>query len=187
MGSNKDTFFTSIYNTLSKGSESFKSAFLCNDDLLTFFNEMQSCSTNLLNDRKKQYDTDGSKSTELVGTALKTIPELNIDDTTPYIQAARRSEKIFLEHCDAMNELITAVESDVSAFGCEEITVCSMMSDSWLFFFICSLNLSMFMMSGFGVELRIFCCLTNVTSNKYYHFLRYFYEALFLFSFNLTM
>ena len=50
------------------------------------------------------------------------------------MQAGRSSERVLLEHCDAMNELITAVESDVSAFGCKETTLCSLMSESWPFF-----------------------------------------------------
>ena len=83
MSSNKDGWFASLYNVLSKGSELFTSVFVCSDDLMAFFDKMQLCSTKILNDRMKQYDADGSTSIERVGNVLKTIPELNMDDTGP--------------------------------------------------------------------------------------------------------
>ena len=122
-------FLEVIYDPLTTSSD-FKSAFTSIDDLKVFIDGLFETAQSLLAARKDFYDKDATSSVKHVLTSLKTIPELKPDDLSEYISAVRGVEKLLLQHCEVLSTIITSVEHDAAAFGCDERKICSIVNES---------------------------------------------------------
>lgn len=60
------------------------------------------------------------------------LPDLDPSKLETFISAVKRVEKKFCDLVDRAAEVMTAMEKDSEAFGCDVKTVCSLWVDSWL-------------------------------------------------------
>ena len=126
-------FLEAIYDPLSTCSEDFKSSFTSIEDLSTFTDGLFTCADELMNARMAFYDKDATSSVQHVGTSLKKIPELKPDEpdvVNEFVSAVRHEEKLLLQHCELLHQLLTSVDHDATAFACEQHKICSMYKDS---------------------------------------------------------
>ena len=85
----------------------------------------------MLNHRKQFYDKDASSCLEALNGLFLLIPDLDPTNTAPFCDAVKEHEKELLRQCDLAGELLTAVRSDITAFGCKETAVLSIIQESW--------------------------------------------------------
>jgi len=113
-----------IYGLLKKCSQ-FHEAFPSVESFQEYFEGLVSHATDVFNNRKHIYDKDSQKVSTQLASMLKKVPELDPEDTAPFVAVVKSQEKSLLTECQKANEIISAIEEDKQVFVCQADDICT--------------------------------------------------------------
>ena len=114
-----------------KENATFQTSFASPEAFSTIFQTWNEKCENLLAKRRASYDGGANQCINNLVTLCKQVPEMNPNDTQPFIQAVKDIDKKLLEQCDIAGDILSAVEKDVHAFGCTSTTLLSSAVVPW--------------------------------------------------------
>ena len=122
---------TKIYGLLAKGSQ-FQENFPSAETFQSFFDGLVSHATNIFTNRKSFYDKDSKEVLTQLETMLKTVPELDPDETSAFVTTVKSIEKSLVTECQKANAIISAIEEDMHVFTCQADDISSIFVDTQL-------------------------------------------------------
>ena len=121
-----------IYDLLQADSEEFKASFPDYKSFHTGFDALSDQIDKLFSKREAFYQKDVDEVVKGLAAIQDKMPDLDPSKLGTFISAVKRVEKKFCDLVDRAAEVMTAMEKDSEAFGCDVKTVCSLWVDSWL-------------------------------------------------------